>query len=179
MNKSEHIFHSRFQHLKHFYQFKALYIDIFIITIINIQQFEYTYQTWCLTWAVSNFVSTKRPSFALGCSHSGLKGLGDFSEETRVGILLHCSFPVCNHFFCDFDNLHCLLGFLWSFLVILVIVVIIRTGLLHANHNGMKTFFKLMNSWLGLLGVPILKRYCGTLTFKMIQFCIFLVSILH
>lgn len=91
------------------------------------------HHTWYLTWTVSNFVFTLTASFTLGCSHGSLKSLGDFSEDTKCGFLLHGCFPVLNHFVCDFDAVRSLLRFLWSRLILIILFVI--TSLLIAKHT--------------------------------------------
>lgn len=92
------------------------------------------HHTWCPTWTVSNFVFTLTASFTLGCGHGSLKSLGDFSEDTKCGFLLHGCFPVLNHFVCDFDGVRSLLRFLWSGLILIVLFIII-TSLLIAKHT--------------------------------------------
>lgn len=119
---------NEFMHFKKSLQHRILFQ--FLFQILQRKEFHCSlYQTWDPTWTVSNFVFTLTASFTLGCSHSSLKGLGDFSEDPKCGFLLHGCFPVLNHFVCDFDCLWSLLRFLWSLLTLIILFIVV-TGLL-------------------------------------------------
>lgn len=89
-------------------------------------------QIWGPTWAVSYFVAALTALFTLRCGDSSLEGLRDFSEEMSCGFFLHGRFPVVYHFVCDFDSICSLLGFLWTFCSIFIVIIFFvpRAGLL-------------------------------------------------